>query len=435
MRGTAVTRIRRVLVLAFIFSILIPPFVAAPAAASPALTIGFTTMGAGNTPGVSWSGIAAPTTRDWIALVPAASPDTGYVSWQYTNSTTGSGVLNFRIAVTTAPGTYNFRLFANDGWTKLATSSSFTLTSPADSYRPKFSSAAVMPNGNVGLLYANGDNGTNTSAEIRFSRYTSEHAIASSMQLSTAGPAYPQLTTFRGRLVAGYVDTRAGSAGRFTLRVSDDSGATWSAEATPFGTESFDASGFAPRLVASRDAQTLYLFSAASGAIPQYRSSVDPTLSSWSAPSAAGDGSMRVAAGNNCGSAGDECYRAHAFSFVESATVGRWIYVAKSDSGYAQSGRGTQVGVLGGAWSTQVDHQGSGGLSGGGDSSATTFLDRQGFVYFIRASGNGDQLYLRRSTDGGYSWDDRSYAFTTSQPLDQSAAPVGLDVPGYALGE
>src|SRR5712692_2725975 len=89
MRGTAVTRVRRVFVLAFLFSIVIPPFIAAPAAASPALTIGFTTMGAGDTPGVSWSGIAAPTTRDWIALVPAASPDTGYVSWQYTNSTTG----------------------------------------------------------------------------------------------------------------------------------------------------------------------------------------------------------------------------------------------------------------------------------------------------------------------------------------------------------
>jgi hypothetical protein len=73
---------------------------------------------------------------------------------------------------------------------------------------PKFVSAAVMPNGEVGLLYANGDNGTNTSAEIRFSRYTTEHAMPASIQLSTAGPAYPQLATFRGRLVAG-TSTRA----------------------------------------------------------------------------------------------------------------------------------------------------------------------------------------------------------------------------------
>ena len=35
---------------------------------------------------------------------------------------------------------------------------------------PKFVSAAVMPNGQVGLLYANGDNGVGISAEIRFSK-------------------------------------------------------------------------------------------------------------------------------------------------------------------------------------------------------------------------------------------------------------------------
>ncbi len=301
--------------------------------------------------------------------------------------------------------------------------------------KPKFASAAVMPSGQVGLLYANGDNGVNTSAEIRFTRYTGEHAVASSIQLSTAGPAYPQLATFKGRLVAGYVDTRAGSVGRFILRASDDSGVTWSSEPTPFGTETFDGYGFAPRLVASRDAQTLYLFTAANNAIPQYRSTTDSTLASWGAAVAAGDSSMRVASGNNCGSAGSECYRAHSFSFMETATAGKWIYIAKSDSGYGQSGRGTQVGSLGGIWSPQVDHLGSGGVSGGGDSTATTFLGRQGYVYFVRATGGGEQLYVKRSTDGGYTWDDRIYAYIADQPAYVTGAPVGLYVPGYSLGE
>jgi len=127
---------------------------------------------------------------------------------------------------------------------------------------PKFVSAAVMPNGEVGLLYANGDNGVNTSAEIRFSRYTTEHAMPPSTQLSTAGPAYPQLAVFRGRLVAGYVDTRGANAGKFIVRVSDDSGITWAAETYLFAGETFDTTRRAPRLVASRDQQTLYLFSA-----------------------------------------------------------------------------------------------------------------------------------------------------------------------------
>lgn len=54
---------------------------------------------------------------------------------------------------------------------------------------PRYVSAALMPNGHVGLVFASGDNGVNTAAEVRFLRYTDEHATAGSMQLSTAGPA------------------------------------------------------------------------------------------------------------------------------------------------------------------------------------------------------------------------------------------------------
>jgi RHS repeat-associated protein len=295
---------------------------------------------------------------------------------------------------------------------------------------PKFVSAALMPNGQVGLLYANGDNGVDVSAEIRFSRYTGEHALAPSTQLSTAGPAYPQLATFRGRLVAGYVDTRAANLGKFIVRASDDNGVTWSAEAYLFSGETFNAYTFAPRLVASRDGQTLYFFNATNGTIPQYRSSTDPTLILWSAAAPAGDSSMDIVEGNNCGT--EMCQHAHTFGFMETATAGTWIYISKTG---LQVGRGTQVGSLGGTnWSLQFNHGGDGGAFADGDSTATTFLDRDGAVVYVRAASKGRFLYHVRSTDGGQSWAPAVWAYI-ELPLHVIDAPVGLYVPNHTRGE
>jgi RHS repeat-associated protein len=299
---------------------------------------------------------------------------------------------------------------------------------------PKFVSAAVMPNGEVGLLYANGDNGVNVSAEIRFSRYTTEHAMPPSSQLSTAGAAYPQLATFRGRLVAGYVDTRGANYGKFVVRVSDDSGVSWAAESYLFAGETFDAWVRAPLLVASHDEQTLYLFSA-NGVRPQYRSSTDPTLASWTAAADAGDTTIRDIGENNCGSAGNECYRAHDFSFMETTTPGQWIYIGRSDS-LTGAGRGTQVGTLGPSaiWSPQFDHGGGGGSSGG-DGTATTFLDRAGNVIYLRGSEYGDNLYYNRSTDGGATWGPALYAYLAGIPNYLTGPPVGLYDANYTRGE
>jgi RHS repeat-associated protein len=295
---------------------------------------------------------------------------------------------------------------------------------------PRYVSAAVMPNGHVGFIFLNV---TGSGSAIRFVRYTDEYALESSVQLSTAAPAYPQLALIGSTLVAAYVDTRSPNAGKLIFRTSTDNGASWSAESNPFGSETFDTSNFAPRVVASHDGATLYVFTAASNARPYYRSSTNVT--SWSSAAVAGDSSMRVATGNNCGSAGQECYRAHTFGFMETATSGTWVYVSKSDSGWAQSGRGTQVGSLGGSWSTQVDHGGSGGASGGGESTATTFLDRDGAVYYVRAGGYGENLYYEKSTDDGAHWDSRVYAYAPNVGNYVAAAPVGLYVSGYTWGE
>lgn len=299
---------------------------------------------------------------------------------------------------------------------------------------PRYLSVAVMPNGQVGMIFQN------AGTETRFKRYTDEQATDPSLQLSTAAPGYPQITTFRGELVAGYTDTRAPNVGRFVFRISTDNGATWGAEFYPFGAETFDSSvGFAPVVTASRDGQTLYLFNASGAVIPTYRSTTDLSLTTWTTPGPAGDATMRTAGGqygaNNCGNVGAECYRAHLYQFMETAIPGRWVYIAKSDSGFGQSGRGTQFGALGGAWSAQIDLGGSGGVSGGGESGATTFLDRSGNVLYVRAGGFGENVYFQRSTDNGASWGPRVYAYNASQPNYLTAAPVGVYVPGYSQGE
>jgi RHS repeat-associated protein len=302
----------------------------------------------------------------------------------------------------------------------LAAASGETLTSP------RYVSAAVMPNGQVGLLFQN------NGSETRFKRYTSEQSTDPSIQLATSAPAYPQLATFKGELVAAYV----GTASKLAFRISTDSGATWGSESFPFGTTTFATdTGFAPVVVTSKDQQSLYVFTATNGSVPQYRLSTDATLVTWSSAAAAGDSSMRVAAGNNCGSAGNECYRAHAFQFTETASAGRWLYIAKSDAGYGQSGRGTQYGTLGGSWSTQIDLGGSGGLSGGGESTATTFLDRAGNLVYVRAGERGENVYVERSTDNGASWGPRLYAYAPNVAQYVTGSPVGLDVPGYSQSE
>lgn len=193
---------------------------------------------------------------------------------------------------------------------------------------PQYIQPAVMPNGQVGLIFRNDAGGGVT--ETRFKSYFVESGLNQSVQLSTAAPSYPQLASFQGRLIAAYVDTRGTS--QLLFRVSTDNGVSWGTEYAPFGAETFDTGNSAPLLITSRDGTKLYLFNCCVSSIPQYRFTTDPTLATWSTPAAAGDGTMRAVSGNNCGNAGAECYRAHTFEFTETATAGSWVYITKSDA-------------------------------------------------------------------------------------------------------
>jgi uncharacterized protein YegP (UPF0339 family) len=74
--------------------------------------------------GVS-GGPANPT--DWVGLYPAGAADTTFIDWRYLNGSTvppASGVTDATISflVPATPGNYEFRLFANNGYARLATS-------------------------------------------------------------------------------------------------------------------------------------------------------------------------------------------------------------------------------------------------------------------------------------------------------------------------
>jgi hypothetical protein len=74
---------------------------------------------------LSWSGITQPTRLDWIGGYVPLTPDWAYLAFLYTSScsaTSGSGALasgSCTVTMPTKPGTYEFRLFANDATANL----------------------------------------------------------------------------------------------------------------------------------------------------------------------------------------------------------------------------------------------------------------------------------------------------------------------------
>ena len=72
---------------------------------------------------------------DWVGLAPVGAPNSTYLSWMYLNGSTtapaaGLGVATLHFTAPAAPGNYELRLFANGGYTRLATSGAVAVTAP-----------------------------------------------------------------------------------------------------------------------------------------------------------------------------------------------------------------------------------------------------------------------------------------------------------------
>src|SRR5439155_1131119 len=99
------------------------------------LTVSPTSVTAGGSVSGTWSAIAGPTGLDWIGLYAVGASDTAYLAWVYVScaqapgSAKAAGACPVGIPSTLPPGTYELRLLANNGYTRLATGNPLTVSS------------------------------------------------------------------------------------------------------------------------------------------------------------------------------------------------------------------------------------------------------------------------------------------------------------------
>jgi len=103
-------------------------------AALSTVTVTPASIARGNAVTVTFNNSTVPTSTDWIGLYAAGTSDTAYLSWIYDSSCTqtpgtskASGSCQYPIPANLPVGTYEFRLFTNDGFTRLAVSNSLTV--------------------------------------------------------------------------------------------------------------------------------------------------------------------------------------------------------------------------------------------------------------------------------------------------------------------
>ncbi len=94
---------------------------------------------AGTSVTASWANISSPSSTDWVGVYPSSSTaNNAYVGWFYVRPTSGtcsssvsgaasSGGCTYGLGSLPAGSGYEMRLFSNNGYTRLATSNSFTI--------------------------------------------------------------------------------------------------------------------------------------------------------------------------------------------------------------------------------------------------------------------------------------------------------------------
>jgi subtilisin family serine protease len=100
------------------------------------LIVSPTEIQAGGTLTATWNGIVSPSPTDWIGFYQSEADDMAFIDRVYVSCSdtpdnpAASGSCPFLVPET-APDTYELRLFADDGFTRLAASNTFTVT-PAE---------------------------------------------------------------------------------------------------------------------------------------------------------------------------------------------------------------------------------------------------------------------------------------------------------------
>ncbi len=170
--------------------------------APPQLTLSVTSVPAGSSVTVTLTnGLGG--LGDWLALAPVGAPNTTYVAYTYV----GSGVTTRTWTATapSTPGAYEFRLFPNSGYTRAATSPSFTVTAataPGPVVTSLSPTSTVAGSGSF-TLAVNGSNFTSASVvnwnlsprATTFISNTQLRATINAADVAAAGTAQVSVTT------------------------------------------------------------------------------------------------------------------------------------------------------------------------------------------------------------------------------------------------
>jgi len=153
---------------------------------------------------------------DWLALASTSAANTSYISFIYV----GAGVTTrtWAVKMPTTPGTYEFRLFANNGYTRLATSPTVTVTSSSsgdpNTTPPTLTvnTTTVAPRGSLTVTLANGAGGqydwigfaATTAPNTSYLLFTYVGAGVTTRTWTITAPATPGTYEFRLFLNNGY---------------------------------------------------------------------------------------------------------------------------------------------------------------------------------------------------------------------------------------
>ncbi len=226
----------------------------------PTLAASPSTVMQGATVTASWSGIGAPTSGDWVGIFVAGAPDTTSLAWRYTTGT-ASGSVPLTIPATLAPGTYELRLFASYGYTRLASGNSFTVTAAVCEGTNLSASPTSVPAGGsvtatwsgicipaadwIGLFVP----GTNNALAWRYTTGTASGSVHFTIPDTLAPGTYELLlfanngytrlatgNTFTVTAVAGCTGTNLG-ASPASVPAGGSVTATWSGICAPSGAD------------------------------------------------------------------------------------------------------------------------------------------------------------------------------------------------------
>ena len=119
-----------------------------------------TSVVAGASVTATWTGIVSATATDWIGLYPSDPANATYLAWSYVSCSQHpgaprvSGSCSFSLPGGLVPGTYELRLFAENGYTRLATSAPFAVLASSGAVTLSQSSASLTAGASTTAMWS-----------------------------------------------------------------------------------------------------------------------------------------------------------------------------------------------------------------------------------------------------------------------------------------